>query len=127
MLLTNRRTMKFLISSLLLMAVSSQAANITKQEPVQLPSGSRTIDYKPNSIPKINTRLRLTTALVFPDGERIAATLCGDKENWSIEDIANVVYIKPKPSRETTLTDVHIMGKSGNHYSFAIEDVGNTV
>ena len=79
------------------------------------------IDYSPDEIPIIHTRIRYSTVIVLPPTERIIETVCGDKEWWQIDPIENMIYIKPaKASISTNLT---ILGKTGVLYVFALEEI----
>ena len=79
------------------------------------------IDYSPDEIPIIRTRIRYSTVIILPITERIIETVCGDKEWWQIDPVENMIYIKPtKASISTNLT---VLGKSGTLYAFALEEI----
>jgi len=79
------------------------------------------IQYSPDVIPIIHTRIRYVTVLVLPGSERIVETVCGDKDWWQIDPVENLIYIKPtKASISTNLT---VLGKTGTLYEFALEEI----
>jgi type IV secretion system protein VirB9 len=79
------------------------------------------VEYSPDVVPIIQTRIRYVTVIVLPAAERIIEAVCGDKDWWQIEAIENMLYVKPaKASISTNLT---ILGKSGTLYGFALEEI----
>jgi type IV secretion system protein VirB9 len=79
------------------------------------------IEYSPDVVPIIQTRIRYVTVIVLPASERIIETVCGDKEWWQVEPVENMLYVKPaKASISTNLT---VLGKSGTLYGFALEEI----
>ena len=79
------------------------------------------IEYSPDVVPIIQTRIRYVTVIVLPASERIIETVCGDKDWWQVDPVENMLYVKPtKASISTNLT---VLGKSGTLYEFALEEI----
>lgn len=79
------------------------------------------IEYSPDVVPIIQTRIRYVTVIVLPPSERIIETVCGDKDWWQVDPVENLLYVKPtKASISTNLT---VLGKSGTLYEFALEEI----
>ena len=79
------------------------------------------IQYSPEVIPLIHTRIRYVTVIVLPATERIIETVCGDKDWWQIDPIENLIYVKP--TKANISTNLTVLGKSGTLYEFALEDI----
>ena len=54
-------------------------------------------------IPRLHTRVRHTTVIVLPAGERILDFVAGDSEYWHLTGSANVAYLKPLAEDLTVL------------------------
>ena len=73
-------------------------------------------------IPRLRTRVRHTTVIVLPAGERILDFVAGDSEYWHLTGAANVAYLKPLA--EDAATNVALVCESGRIYSFLVSEHG---
>ncbi len=73
-------------------------------------------------IPGLRARVRHTTVIVLPDGERILDFVAGDSEYWHLTGAANVAYLKPLA--EDAATNVALVCESGRIYSFLVSEHG---
>ena len=73
-------------------------------------------------IPRLRTRVRHTTVIVLPAGERILDFVAGDSEYWHLTGAANVAYLKPLA--EDAATNVALVCESGRIYSFLVSESG---
>ena len=79
------------------------------------------IEYSPDVVPIIQTRIRYVTVIMLPPSERIIETVCGDKDWWQVDPVENMIYVKP--TKANIATNLTILGKSGTLYEFALQDV----
>ncbi len=73
-------------------------------------------------IPRLRVRVRHTTLIVLPAGERILDFVAGDSEYWHLTGAANVEYLKPLA--EDGATNVALVCESGRIYSFLVSEHG---
>ena len=73
-------------------------------------------------IPRLRARVRHTTVIVLPAGERILDFVVGDSEYWHLTGAANVAYLKPLA--EDAATNVALVCESGRIYSFLVSEHG---
>jgi len=73
-------------------------------------------------IPRLRARVRHTTVIVLPAGERILDFVAGDSEYWHLTGAANVAYLKPLA--ENAATNVALVCESGRIYSFLVSESG---
>ena len=73
-------------------------------------------------IPRLRARVRHTTVIVLPAGERILDFVAGDSEYWHLTGAANVAYLKPLA--EDAATNVALVCESGRIYSFLVSAHG---
>ena len=73
-------------------------------------------------IHNIRARVRHTTVIVLPAGERILDFVAGDSEYWHLTGAANVAYLKPLA--EDAATNVALVCESGRIYSFLVSEHG---
>ena len=79
------------------------------------------VSYGEKDLVPVKTKLRYTTLIVLPSGERILDFTCGDKEFWIVSGNENLAYVKPaKLGAETNL---NLVTASGNIYSFVLREV----
>ena len=71
----------------------------------------------------IRARVRHTTVIVLPAGERILDFVAGDSEYWHLTGAANVAYLKPLA--EDAATNVALVCESGRIYSFLVSEHGD--
>ena len=73
-------------------------------------------------IPRLRARVRHTTVIVLPAGERILDFVAGDSEYWHLTGTANIAYLKPLA--EDAATNVALVCESGRIYSFLVAENG---
>ena len=73
-------------------------------------------------IHSIRARVRHTTVIVLPAGERILDFVAGDSEYWHLTGAANVAYLKPLS--EDAATNIALVCESGRIYSFLVKEHG---
>ncbi len=73
-------------------------------------------------IPRLRARVRHTTVIVLPAGERVLDFVTGDAEYWHLTGAANVAYLKPLA--EDAATNVALVCESGRIYSFLVSESG---
>ena len=71
----------------------------------------------------IRARVRHTTVIVLPAGERILDFVAGDAEYWHLTGAANVAYLKPLA--EDAATNIALVCESGRIYSFLVAEHGD--
>ena len=71
-------------------------------------------------IHRLRTRLRHTTVIVLPEGEKILDFVVGDSEYWHLTGSANVAFVKPLAT--DTGTNIALVCESGLIYSFLVEE-----
>src|SRR5262245_42959217 len=59
------------------------------------PPSSRVVAYTKRDVMPLRAKLRYTTLIVLPEGERILDYTCGDKDWWVVNGNQNLAYIKP--------------------------------
>ena len=103
--------------TLLLAALPCDAA-------AQQANGDETVLPAPSEggdrIHRLRARVRHTTLIVLPAGERILDFVVGDSEYWHLTGAANVAYLKPLA--EATATNVALVCESGRIYSFLVSE-----
>ncbi len=70
----------------------------------------------------IRARVRHTTVIMLPAGERILDFVAGDSEYWHLTGAANVAYLKPLA--EDAATNIALVCESGRIYSFLVKEHG---
>ena len=73
-------------------------------------------------IHRLRARVRHTTLIVLPAGERILDFVVGDSEYWHLTGAANVAYLKPLA--EDAATNIALVCESGRIYSFLVSEHG---
>ena len=74
-------------------------------------------------IHNIRARVRHTTVIVLPAGERILDFVAGDAEYWHLTGAANVAYLKPLA--EDAATNIALVCESGRIYPFLVSEHGD--
>ena len=73
-------------------------------------------------IPRLRTRVRHTTVIVLPAGERILDFVADSSEYWHLTGAAKVAYLKPLA--EDAATNIALVCESGRIYSFLVSEAG---
>lgn len=82
--------------------------------------GTRDVNYTDRAIVPVHARLRFTTLIVLPEGERILDFVCGDKDFWIVSGAENLAYVKP--AKEGASTNLNLIAASGRVYSFLLTE-----
>src|SRR5688572_24911969 len=82
--------------------------------------GIRDVSYTDRSIVSVQTKLRFTTLIVLPEGERILDFVCGDKDFWIVSGVDNLAYVKP--AKAGASTNLNLIADSGRVYSFLLTE-----
>jgi type IV secretion system protein VirB9 len=82
--------------------------------------GTRDVSVTERGIVPVQTKLRFTTLIILPDGERILDFVCGDKDFWAISGVENLAYVKPAKSGAST--NLNLVTASGRVYSFLLTE-----
>ena len=75
-----------------------------------------------DAIHRLRTRVRHTTVIVLPAGERILDFVAGDSEYWHLTGAANVAFLKPLSA--DAATNIALVCESGRIYSFLVSEDG---
>ena len=59
----------------------------------------------------MQAKLRFTTLIILPDGERILDFVCGDKDFWIVSGADNLAYVKP--AKAGAATNLNLITASG--------------
>jgi len=87
------------------------------------PATARVVTYGERDVVQVKAKLRFTTLIVLPRGERILDFTCGDKEFWIVNGNENFAYIKP--AKAASQTNLNLITASGNVFSFVLAEVSN--
>ena len=98
--------------------LSSVAA--TAQEPENGQHILRLEDAPEQHVYQLTTRLRHTTVITLPAGERILDYVVGDAEYWHLTGSANVAFLKPVA--EAVATNIALVCASGRIYTFLVQE-----
>src|SRR5688572_33421407 len=80
--------------------------------------GTRDVTYTDRTIVSVQAKLRFTTLIILPEGERILDFVCGDKDFWIVSGIDNLAYVKP--AKVGASTNLNLITDSGRVYSFLL-------
>ena len=84
---------------------------------------ARTVRYGPRDIITIHCKIRNTTLILLPEGEKILDLVIGDKDMWVLEGSDRYAYVKPAGVGLTTT--INVIAQSGNVYTFLAHEVSN--
>jgi type IV secretory pathway VirB9-like protein len=82
---------------------------------------ARTIRYGPRDVVSLRCKVRYTTLIVLPQGEKILDFIIGDKDMWVLEGADRYAYLKP--AGKDISTTVTLVTQAGNLYSFLASEV----
>jgi type IV secretion system protein VirB9 len=82
--------------------------------------GTRDVSYTDRAIVSVQARLRFTTLIILPEGERILDFVCGDKDFWIVSGADNLAYVKP--AKAGASTNLNLITDSGRVYSFLLTE-----
>lgn len=84
--------------------------------------GTRNVTYSDRAVIPVQTKLRFTTLIVLPEGERILDYVCGDKDYWVVSGAENLAYVKP--AKAGASTNLNLVTATGRVYSFLLIEGG---
>jgi type IV secretion system protein VirB9 len=93
------------------------------QGPVASAEEARTVRYGPRDVITIHCKVRNTTMILLPQGEKILDLVVGDKDMWLLEGQDRYAYVKP--AGVGLSTTINVIAQSGNVYTFLAHEVTN--
>jgi type IV secretion system protein VirB9 len=87
-----------------------------------LAAEARIVKYGSKDIVNLRCRVKFTTLIVLPPGEKILDYVIGDRDWWVLEGSENFAYLKP--AKTDISTSVTLITQAGNLYSFLADEVG---
>ena len=81
---------------------------------------ARVIHYHANDIVAVRARMRYTTMIEVPAGEKIIEAATGDKDFWIIDAVANYCFLHP--AKEGIHSNLNLITDKGNVYSFTLDE-----
>lgn len=82
--------------------------------------GTRDVSYTDRAIVSVQAKMRFTTLIILPEGERILDFVCGDKDFWIVSGVDNLAYVKP--AKAGASTNLNLITDSGRVYSFLLTE-----
>ena len=82
--------------------------------------GTRDVSYTDRAIVSVQAKLRFTTLIILPEGERILDFVCGDKDFWIVSGVDNIAYVKP--AKAGASTNLNLITDHGRVYSFLLTE-----
>ena len=112
--MTMTRLVRFFLVPTVLASVGSASAAAAGPE-------ARTLRYGPKDVVSLRCKVRYTTLIVLPPGEKILDFIIGDKDMWVLEGADRYAYLKP--AGKDISTTVTLVTQAGNLYSFLASEV----
>lgn len=84
-------------------------------------STARVVHYHANDIVPIRAKMRYTTLVQVPRGEKIMEAATGDKDFWIIEAVQNYCFLHP--AKQGIHSNLSLITDKGNVYSFKLDEV----
>lgn len=116
--------MKYILFTLALLsgACSMFAADGKSGEPL---ADAQRIAYHFGQTPDVPMQLKWKTILILPSGEKVLDVVCGFKDDWDVYAPKDSNFAMVTPLKAGVKTDLTLVTKSGNIYTFAVEDISN--
>jgi hypothetical protein len=86
-------------------------------------SDAQRIAYHLGQTPSVPVMLKWKTIFVLPASEKILDVVCGFKDDWDVYAPKDSNFAMVTPLKAATRTDLAFVTKSGNIYTFEIQDV----
>jgi hypothetical protein len=86
-------------------------------------SDAQRIAYHLGQTPTVPVALKWKTIFVLPSSEKIIDVVCGFKDDWDVYAPRDSNFAMLQPLKAGARTDLAFVTKSGNIYTFAIEDI----
>jgi type IV secretion system protein VirB9 len=84
-------------------------------------STARVVHYHANDIVAVRAKMRYTTMIQIPAGEKVIEAATGDKDFWIIDAIQNFCFLHP--AKEGIHSNLNLITDKGNVYSFTLDEV----
>jgi len=84
-------------------------------------SAARVVHYHSNDIVAIRAKMRYTTLVQVPTGEKILEAATGDKDFWIIEAVQNFCFLHP--AKAGIHSNLNLITDKGNIYSFTLDEI----
>jgi type IV secretion system protein VirB9 len=85
-------------------------------------SATRVVHYHANDIVPIRAKMRYTTLVEIPSGEKIMEAATGDRDFWIIEAVQNYCFLHP--AKTVIHSNLNLITDKGNVYSFTLDEIG---
>jgi type IV secretion system protein VirB9 len=82
---------------------------------------ARVVRYRANDIVAIRAKLRYTTMIQLPEGEKVVQAATGDKDFWIIDAVLNYCFLHP--AQPGSHSNLNLITDKGNVYSFTLDEV----
>jgi type IV secretion system protein VirB9 len=86
-------------------------------------NATRVVHYHANDIIAIRGKMRYTTLIEVPAGEKIMQAATGDKDFWIIEAVQNYCFLHP--AKAGIHSNLNLITDKGNVYSFTLDETGD--
>jgi hypothetical protein len=114
-----RGILAFLFTTLLVTAAENK---VVAGEPL---SDAQRIAYHFGQTPTIPVQKKWKTIVILPSSEKVLDAVCGYKDDWDIYAPKDANFVMVTPLKTGEKTDLTLVSKSGNIYTFALQDVSN--
>lgn len=84
-------------------------------------TATRVVHYHANDIVPVRSKMRYTTLIEVPQGEKIIQAATGDKDFWIIEAVENYCFLHP--AKSGIHSNLNLITDKGNVYSFTLDEV----
>jgi len=84
-------------------------------------STARIVKYSSRDIVAIKAKMRYTTMIQLPAGEKILEVATGDKDYWIIDAVQNFCFLHP--AKNGIQSNLNLITDHGNVYSFTLQEV----
>lgn len=86
-------------------------------------NATHVVHYHANDIVPVHAKMRYTTLVELPSGEKIIQAATGDKDFWIIEAVENYCFLHP--AKSGIHSNLNLITDKGNVYSFTLDEVGD--
>lgn len=87
-------------------------------------STARVVKYHTNDIIGVRAKLRYTTMIQIPPGEKILEVATGDKDFWIIDSVQNFCFLHP--AKSGIHSNLNLITDKGNVYTFTLDEVDSS-
>jgi len=82
---------------------------------------ARTVRYGPRDVIDVSCKIRNSTLIILPAGEKLLDLVIGDRDMWLLEGTDRYAYVKP--TQVGSSTTINLIAQSGNVYTFLAREV----